>query len=264
MYKVKVGQRVVRGKDWPKNNEDDGGIGNVGTVCSIKNDEEVQVQWDSQDEVHQYKTGKDGIYELRLFDNAQSGAIHRYYTCKSCDTFPIQGIKWRCLECNDIDLCTLCYMSKKGNKECKNHSFQRLLDDDSLGFDVGPRRNLDYIAAYGIFPEKEVRYREYPKKKGIRHPVTCTSCDDGELIKGIRWKCSECEKNDLCTKCYMADYDDLEHPYERKEKPNPHTQGQNPTHNDVFRRQNAKKQMAVGILPGSKVVSRKGTGISLL
>jgi E3 ubiquitin-protein ligase mind-bomb len=78
-----VGLRVVRGVDWDKGDED-GGEGNVGTVVNIlSNSQQVRVQWDSQDTLNVqenpdscvYRTGMDKKYDLRIFDNSQTGIL---------------------------------------------------------------------------------------------------------------------------------------------------------------------------------------------
>jgi hypothetical protein len=79
--KIRIGLRVVRGVDWDRGKED-GGEGNVGTVVEIlNNSQQVRVQWDSQDTLNVqenpyscvYRTGMDKKYDLRIFDNAQTG-----------------------------------------------------------------------------------------------------------------------------------------------------------------------------------------------
>jgi E3 ubiquitin-protein ligase mind-bomb len=78
---IRLGDRVVRGVDWDRGKED-GGEGNVGTVVEILNDsQQVRVQWDSQDTLNVqenphtciYRSGWEGKYDLRVFDNAQTG-----------------------------------------------------------------------------------------------------------------------------------------------------------------------------------------------
>lgn len=89
---VKVGHRVVRGPDW-KWGDQDGGEGNVGTVVEVKYGTEevsaaqrggdsaasgaapgnsVVVCWDVG-VCTNYRCGLNDKYDLRLFDNAQSG-----------------------------------------------------------------------------------------------------------------------------------------------------------------------------------------------
>lgn len=89
-----MGQRVVRGPDW-KWGDQDGGEGNVGTVVEVKygTDEAatapqagdsasasaapgstVVVCWDVG-VCTNYRCGLNNKYDLRLFDNAQSGEL---------------------------------------------------------------------------------------------------------------------------------------------------------------------------------------------
>lgn len=94
--------RVVRGPDW-EHGDEDGGEGHLGTVVEVHRTSEaapasgsgsvdetgdeaaagqehregdkalsVTVQWDCGNR-GTYKCGKDGKYELRIFDTAQSG-----------------------------------------------------------------------------------------------------------------------------------------------------------------------------------------------
>ncbi|XP_055999750.1 transcriptional regulator ATRX homolog [Ostrea edulis] len=90
--KVKAGQRVVRGRDW-ENNNDDGGEGNIGTVTYV-NQDTVMVQWDSQKTSFEYRIGKDRKFDLRLYDNAQTGVRHVRFRCNGCYESPIIGMKW--------------------------------------------------------------------------------------------------------------------------------------------------------------------------
>ena len=79
---VKPGVRVVRGPDWSWEDQD-GGEGNVGTVVEVKDSasegEEsgpggttVIVCWDGG-VVTNYRCGFGGKYDLRTFDNGQTG-----------------------------------------------------------------------------------------------------------------------------------------------------------------------------------------------
>lgn len=70
--------RVVRGKDWKWNNQDNG-EGNVGTIVEIgKNgstsspDKTAVVHWDCSTRTN-YRIGYQGFYDLRLLDNATIG-----------------------------------------------------------------------------------------------------------------------------------------------------------------------------------------------
>lgn len=164
--------RVVRGPDW-EHGDEDGGEGHLGTVVEVHRTSEpasasgsesadneardeaertehregdkvlsVTVQWDCGNRGI-YKCGKDGKYDLRVFDTAQSGEASytlwsgcttlttpsflagmkfRNITCDGCRTSTIPGTRWKCSQCYDYDLCTQCYMN---NQHMEDHRFVR-------------------------------------------------------------------------------------------------------------------------------------------
>ena len=65
---IKVGSRVVRGRDWDSKlfNDQDGGPGGQGTVTRIDKIGRVDVKWDSGYAGCNYNMGKDGKYRLKL------------------------------------------------------------------------------------------------------------------------------------------------------------------------------------------------------
>lgn len=69
------GLRVIRGKDWCWGSQD-GGEGGIGTVIrgknSLKNLDITVVLWDNGN-VSNYRTGKDGKYDLRVYDSGPAG-----------------------------------------------------------------------------------------------------------------------------------------------------------------------------------------------
>ena len=68
---MEIGLRVVRGPDWTWG-EQDGGEGMVGTVVRLRKDNHVLVYWDSGKKAH-YRAGHSGKFDLRVYDNAQTG-----------------------------------------------------------------------------------------------------------------------------------------------------------------------------------------------
>jgi E3 ubiquitin-protein ligase mind-bomb len=68
---MKPGIRVIRGPDWRLGNQD-GGPGYLGTVVNIHPNNTVLVRWDIGTETI-CRAGKDGSFDLRLYDNAQIG-----------------------------------------------------------------------------------------------------------------------------------------------------------------------------------------------
>ncbi|XP_062568331.1 uncharacterized protein LOC134230510 [Saccostrea cucullata] len=182
--KIKEGQRVVRGIDWSYGDQD-GREGNIGTVIEVfKDAKQVRVQWDSsndagdQKDMYKYRTGLEGKYDLRLFDNSQTGVHHKFYGCDVCEETPIIGMRWRCLYCEDYDLCTECYMYDEHNIK---HPFERHQGMKTMSDNVGIRANVDYLRGSGIFIGAHVKSRKGPKIEGrvidMENSIPLYNCD---------------------------------------------------------------------------------------
>ncbi|XP_078314361.1 uncharacterized protein LOC111128440 isoform X2 [Crassostrea virginica] len=155
MQKIRRGTRVVRGPDWKWDNQDDG-EGFVGTVIFVpkhgSKDHTVTVVWDSGLE-HRYRAGHNGKYDLRVFDSAPTGIKHDGVVCDICDEDIIYGLRWKCLRCDDFDLCTICYMN---DEHSTGHGFVRIDTPNCSALPVPPRRKSYSIEAFGLFHNAEV------------------------------------------------------------------------------------------------------------
>ena len=157
---ISPGVRVIRGPDWPYDNQD-GGEGCVGTIVSKSNGDSVLVRWDCGTQ-GQYRTGPSS-YELRIFDNAPAGIRHADKFCTFCNADPdlgkeICGVLWACSSCPDVQLCSFHYMNDKHDL---NHPFLRLdssgITDESLAQLVPPRRGSRRITIKGVFAGAKVQ-----------------------------------------------------------------------------------------------------------
>ncbi|XP_011445686.1 E3 ubiquitin-protein ligase MIB1-like isoform X2 [Crassostrea angulata] len=144
-----VGARVVRGPDW-KWGKQDGGEGHVGTVRNFESPEEVVVVWDNGTAAN-YRCA--GAFDLRIVDSAPTGIKHDGTMCDTCRQQPIFGIRWKCAECSNYDLCSVCY---HGDKHNLRHRFYRITTPGSDKCSVEPRRKSKKITARGIFPGARV------------------------------------------------------------------------------------------------------------
>jgi hypothetical protein len=85
--------------------------------------ERVEVHHDAKHAFFQMKTPIRRDQRLRLpyhkplyvqsVDLEKQSDLHEGFYCDGCDSSPIQGIRYRCLECHDYDLCENC--NTKGN-----------------------------------------------------------------------------------------------------------------------------------------------------
>lgn len=48
------------------------------------------------------------VYRIAEEQSRKDGYVHRRVTCNSCNTMPIQGIRYHCTNCLDYDLCEQC------------------------------------------------------------------------------------------------------------------------------------------------------------
>ncbi|XP_057330330.1 E3 ubiquitin-protein ligase MIB2-like isoform X1 [Microplitis mediator] len=163
---LEVGLRVVRGYDW-KWKDQDNGEGHAGTIVEIGKpplppgnattsssnptdktpDKTVIVQWDHGSRSN-YRIGYQGYYDLLVFDNAAAGVQHNNIICDGCKRHGIVGIRWKCAQCHDYDLCTQCYM---GDTHDLTHIFQRFQTANAVGVQLTPRTGCTKIPLKGIF-----------------------------------------------------------------------------------------------------------------
>lgn len=144
-----VGSRVIRGPDW-KWGKQDGGDGHVGTVRNFESPEEVVVMWDNGTAAN-YRCSV--AFDLRILDSAPTGVKHDGTMCDSCRQQPIYGIRWKCIDCRNYDLCSMCY---HGEKHVLRHRFARITTPGGERALLDPRRKSKKITVRGIFPGARV------------------------------------------------------------------------------------------------------------
>ncbi|KAG4068069.1 hypothetical protein HA402_011402 [Bradysia odoriphaga] len=132
----------------------DGGEGHVGTVCEIGRfgslhspEKTVVVNWDSGHRTN-YRVGYQGQYDLTIIDNAQIGVKHPNIICDGCSKAGIAGIRFRCAQCSNYDLCATCYGSDVHDLE---HPFIRYQTTNSVGVRVPTRQSSVKVQLKGIF-----------------------------------------------------------------------------------------------------------------
>ncbi|VDD77554.1 unnamed protein product [Mesocestoides corti] len=145
-----IGCRVVRGPDWKWGNQD-GGNGHVGSLRRFEARGEAVVLWDSGI-VANYRCGALG-FDLRVLDSSPTGRRHLDTICEGCNESPIYGIRWKCMLCLNVDLCSSCY---HGDKHCLSHPFLRITTPHGVRVAVGRRSKAQKTDAIGLFPRARV------------------------------------------------------------------------------------------------------------
>lgn len=62
-------------------------------------------------------------WKLIALTSFVSGVKHDGTMCDTCHQQPIFGIRWKCAECGNYDLCSICY---HGDKHHLRHRFYRI------------------------------------------------------------------------------------------------------------------------------------------
>jgi len=138
-----------------------------------------------------------------------------YAICDSCDA-GIVGIRHKCNQCPDYDLCESCEPHKE-NVHDKNHTFQKITEP----IPRCPRTNSN-CNSYSSHCEKNAArrsrfgcQRNVPQSE-VAHPAVCDECKN--RIKGIRHKCLTCPDFDLCDGCFNQKFHS-EHKFQTIERP---------------------------------------------
>ncbi|XP_055898219.1 uncharacterized protein LOC129928325 isoform X2 [Biomphalaria glabrata] len=152
---IREGTRVVRGPDWKWKNQD-GGEGHMGTVkkvTGLPQKSSVKVIWESGDK-NIYRAGFKDCYDLLVYESAPSGIKHLNVTCNECKQEPIYGARWKCADCDNIDLCTVCYNMDKHDL---THAFLRMDKQSSRAVPVPKRCDSVKVTSKGIFEGAQVK-----------------------------------------------------------------------------------------------------------
>lgn len=136
--------------------------------------------------------------EPKLDTEPKSTTVHRGFSCNSCypvnarNNYPIKGVRYKCLDCYDFDLCDKC---ERNGVSVENHNSLHTM--------------VKIIKPSACTKHPELMKKESSKQKRstkLHYGIFCDSCHpEGKSfstpIKGCRYKCLQCEDFDLCEDC---------------------------------------------------------------
>jgi len=132
-----------------------------------------------------------------------SKPIHRGVVCDGCEQ-GIRGIRYKCKQCPDYDLCENCN-SKKENIHDKTHTFDTIerprcpYAAQHKPGQQNPHHNHNHHRGrwgFGGIPNANTNTTN---SEEVIHRAVCDSCKQN--IRGIRYKCTQCNDYDLCQAC---------------------------------------------------------------
>ncbi|THV07447.1 hypothetical protein K435DRAFT_257605 [Dendrothele bispora CBS 962.96] len=126
---------------------------------------------------------------------ASSRVVHPGVVCDVCHSV-IEGVRHKCLDCADYDLCTSCISSGAAERHNPFHEFFEIAE---------PGRVIVHtVVGNGerdpVQPNLQTSTsQEEPAVPAVHH-ATCDLCDS--RIRGDRYKCAECPDFDTCQSCF--------------------------------------------------------------
>ncbi|CAG2248994.1 MIB [Mytilus edulis] len=238
LEQIKEGLRVIRPQSCTPKEENKFRDGQeLGTISKVTEKGDVHVQWDTGG-TDVFEKGINNNYKLLLFDNAQIGQVQQFLE-KKIETFRSDAkVKWnddseerysvsRHGQC-DLKFTTASKGTQnveKGIRVVRGPGWDKKNVDDGgpdyMGTVTNELHNVTVqwdngkIRTYDLSDQNLRLFDNGPS--GVEHPdYVCKTCPAGNTnIRGIRWKCTECEYFDLCNMCYMSDKHDLNHKFQR-------------------------------------------------
>ena len=145
----------------------------------------------------------DSVNYINNYINMIPNKDMHYCICDFCKKSNFTEYRYKCLVCDDYDLCGRCF-------ESRNLSKNHLLCHALVRFDFPGE-------LFGIkFKDNEINLANFmnifqnEKHSGVK----CNLCSVIP-IRGLRFKCDKCIDFNVCSSCYKKSKSSLSHPYSR-------------------------------------------------
>ncbi|KAJ3721825.1 hypothetical protein C8R42DRAFT_668536 [Lentinula raphanica] len=129
--------------------------------------------------------------------NEDNRVVHHDVWCDSCHSV-IEGIRHKCLDCPDFDLCTPCIRGVAAETHNPFHEFFQISEPGRVVVhNVFSGRGEQEVQQPPPRPVDEV---PVPPPQPVVHSATCDLCES--RIYGDRYKCVTCPDWDCCENCF--------------------------------------------------------------
>ena len=153
--------------------------------------------------------------------------IHYFIKCKECQTIPIEGKRFKCKKCNDLNFCEKCY---EKNKESHRHEFE-IIEISIFKRPISKKRPINNHIfnqnnhdsgrkSNGIPLKCDLKKMKhcptmenfYKSDNNIIPYINCSKCGK-IIICGCRYKCYFCKDFYFCEECEKKYSESHNHPF---------------------------------------------------
>ncbi|KAI0652399.1 hypothetical protein C8Q79DRAFT_1081591 [Trametes meyenii] len=137
---------------------------------------------------------------------------HDSVYCDECHECPIVGVRHRCLDCSDYDLCTSCISNplRRAQHDASHAFFPVTVPSDFTGFHLALARHNRPLFGHGAQQSfaQDNAFHELPSAPEpaplVHKNILCDICNT-EIV-GVRHKCLDCPDYDLCQTCLQTPF----------------------------------------------------------
>ena len=194
---------------------------------------ELSLGEQAEKEAAQVKADEDKAVKAKV-EAAEPKAVHFGVSCDKCQMSNIRGIRHKCIDCNNFDLCEACIGSADGFHP--GHSYKQIVKPGGRsafyssvpGPFVPSTSFAATTVARAVNLAREAAQEVHRKANlDVTHPASCDVCS--KTIKGLRHKCLNCPDWDSCSSCFagiasthpLHNFVTIEHPSKLSLKPVP-------------------------------------------
>jgi N6-adenosine-specific RNA methylase IME4 len=120
-----------------------------------------------------FDTVKDPKNFFGIENDLEEPVYHDWFTCDRCQQYPISGVRFSCVTCQDFDLCEGCF----------DFIIKEKLHDSTHVFHA-------------------IEVPEQGNGFAVHHQIRCQSCLTCPII-GERFHCLECQDMNFCRNCFF-------------------------------------------------------------
>ncbi len=132
----------------------------------------------------------------------EDGVDVHHASCDACRCFRIRNDRYKCLECDNYDLCGICFDRRHETKNhVTGHAMVHFSDPDEIFGE--PVVDCNTTVTLNKFKEKYMTEQHTD--------VQCNNCKVTPII-GLRFKCDICHDYNLCLICMEKRLHEKSHP----------------------------------------------------